>query len=265
MPGRPEEDAMLRLRQVALVAEQLAPVVDDLRAVLGLEVGFVDPGVGTFGLENSILPVGTQFVEVVAPVKEGTAGGRYLERRGGDGGYMVITQAEDHAARRARVAELGIRTVLEFEEGEHYRCMQLHPADTGGTFLEIDWNEGWETPGGDWDPAGKEWRAAIRTDVVDAITAVEVQAGDPRRLAERWAEIVEIDLVDRDGTLVLPLENAEVRFVEATDGRGDGLSGIELRATDVEKARQAAAERGVVADDGTVTICGMRVSFSGDE
>ena len=145
---------MLRLRQVALVANQLAPVVEDLRAVLGLEVGFNDPGVATFGLENAILPVGTQFVEIVAPVKEGTAGGRYLERRGGDGGYMVITQAEDHAARKQRVAELGVRTVLEFEEDGHYSCMQLHPADTGGSFLEIDWNEGWDTPGGDWAPAG---------------------------------------------------------------------------------------------------------------
>jgi hypothetical protein len=253
---------MLRLRQVALVANQLAPVVEDLRAVLGLEVGFNDPGVATFGLENAILPVGSQFVEIVAPVKEGTAGGRYLERRGGDGGYMVITQAEDHAARRQRVAELGIRTVLEFEEDGHYRCMQLHPADTGGSFLEIDWNEGWETPGGDWAPAGKKWRDAVRTDVVDAITAVEVQSEDPRRLAERWSEIVELDLGDRDGTPVLELDNAEVRFVEASDGRGEGLGGMELRAVDAERALAAATERGLVSEDGTVVLGGMRVTFS---
>ena len=253
---------MLRLRQVALVANQLAPVVEDLRAVLGLEVGFNDPGVATFGLENAILPVGTQFVEVVAPVKDGTAGGRYLERRGGDGGYMVITQAEDHAARKQRVAELGVRTVLEFEEDGHYRCMQLHPADTGGSFLEIDWNEGWDTPGGDWAPAGTRWRDAVRTEVVDAITAVDVQGEDPRRLAERWSEIVELDLVDREGVPVLELENAEVRFVEATDGRGDGLAAIELRGVDIERAVAAATERGLVGDDGTITICGMRVSFA---
>ena len=72
----------LRLRQIALVAEELAPTVDDLRAVLGLEVCFNDPGVKTFGLENALLPVGNQFLEVVAPIEEGTAGGRYLRATG---------------------------------------------------------------------------------------------------------------------------------------------------------------------------------------
>ena len=34
----------LRLRQIALMAPQLKPVVDEFREVLGLEVCFVDPG-----------------------------------------------------------------------------------------------------------------------------------------------------------------------------------------------------------------------------
>ncbi len=101
----------LRLRQIALVAEKLAPVEEELTSVLGIEVCFRDPGVGHFGLENALLPIGNQLLEVVAPVKANTAGGRYLERRKGDGGYMVITQCNDHAPRRARVEALGARTV----------------------------------------------------------------------------------------------------------------------------------------------------------
>ncbi len=46
----------LRLRQIALVAEKLEPVVDDLRSVLGLEVCYRDPGVERFGLENALVP-----------------------------------------------------------------------------------------------------------------------------------------------------------------------------------------------------------------
>ena len=92
----------IRLRQIALVANKLAPVIDDLKGVFGLEVCYIDPGVGVFGLENSLLPVGNNFIEVVAPIKEGTAGGRYLKRRGGDGGYMVICQCESHAAQLER-------------------------------------------------------------------------------------------------------------------------------------------------------------------
>lgn len=87
----------LRVRQIALIARELAPVVDDIREVFGLEVAYRDPQVAAFGLENTVFPVGNQFLEVVAPTREGTAGGRYLDRRNGDGGYMVICQCDDHA------------------------------------------------------------------------------------------------------------------------------------------------------------------------
>jgi len=116
----------LRLRQIALVAHKLGPVVQDMRDVFGLEVGYRDPGVKTFGLENAISPVGNQFIEFVSPIRENTAGGRYLDRRGGDGGYMVICQCDDHRPRKERVKQLGIRKVME-SDGHEYSVMQLHP------------------------------------------------------------------------------------------------------------------------------------------
>ena len=166
----------IRLRQIALVARELRPVIDDLSAVLGIEPCYVDPGVGVFGLENTLLPVGNQFLEVVAPIQAGTAGGRYLDRRGGDGGYMVITQTDDHAARRARVAELGVRVAWGFDakdkaadgtEEIEYRCMQLHPRDTGATFFEIDEQGGDRALeiDGPWHPAGPDWQRVKRVDV----------------------------------------------------------------------------------------------------
>ena len=110
-----------------------------------MEVAFNDPGVGVFGLHNAVMPVGNQFVEVVAPIKEGTAAGRYLDRRKGDGGYMVILQCgDDHAARKARLGdELGVRFALA-QDGKEYHILQLHPADTGGSFLEVDQQIGGE-------------------------------------------------------------------------------------------------------------------------
>ncbi|HEY5646052.1 MAG TPA: hypothetical protein VIS76_08935, partial [Pseudomonadales bacterium] len=150
----------LRLRQIALVAGELAPVEAALIDVLGLKVCYRDPGVAHFGLENALFPVGNQFLEVVAPTRDGTAGGRYLDRRGGDGGYMVITQCDDHAPRRARVAALGIRIVNQFETHE-FRNMQLHPKDTGGSFFEIDEQLGPRAHAADgpWEPAGPDWKA----------------------------------------------------------------------------------------------------------
>ena len=78
------------LRQVCLVAQKLEPAIVALTSVLGLERCHVDPGVRKWGLENTLMAVGTNFLEVVAPIEENTAGGRYLDRRGGDGGYILV-------------------------------------------------------------------------------------------------------------------------------------------------------------------------------
>ncbi len=247
----------LRLRQICLVAEQLAPVVDDLEAVFDIEVCYNDPGVGRFGLENALLPIGNQLLEVVAPVEENTAGGRYLEKRGGDGGYMFITQCDDHAPRRRRVEELGIRLVNDFER-HGFQNMQLHPKDTGGTFFEIDCQTNGLEPDGPWEPAGDNWQRCRRTDVIDAIVAGEIQTPDPPRLAARWSEIAQIPLHDVEGVPTIPFENADLRFVLPVDGRPEGLGGIDVRAVDADRARSAARDRGCLGDDGVIHICGTR-------
>lgn len=246
----------LRVRQIALVANKLAPIVDDMKNVLGLEVCFRDPGVKVFGLENALWPVGNQFIECVAPIQENTAGGRYLQRRKGDGGYMCIMQAEDHAPVKARVAELGIRKVIDHDTS-HFHNMQLHPRDTGGTFLEIDHQPGGEAPDGPWEPAGKNWKPAVRTNVVKAINAVEIQSPDPDGLGKRWAEILNLPL--KNGAI--GVDNASIRFVKETDGRGEGLSGLDLAATDKKHALDAAEKQGRRLSDDTVMVCGMRIKL----
>ncbi len=251
----------LRLRQIALVAHKLAPIADDLHEVFGLEIGYRDPGVKTFGLENALFPVGNQFIEVVSPIQENTAGGRYLDRRKGDGGYMVITQCDDHAARRTHVEELKIRKVLE-SDGHEYKIMQLHPRDTGGSFLEIDYQYGGEDINGPWEPAGKDFHKAIRTNVIRAIAAAEIQTPDPKDLAERWGNIVQIPAKpDKGGNPSIKLENATIRFVRDTDGRGEGLGGLDLVAVDRSRALKAAEKRGKLGANGTINICGMRLNL----
>jgi hypothetical protein len=257
-----EQPMWLRLRQIALVAEKLAPVEEALIDILGIEVCFRDPGIIHFGLENILLPIGNQLLEVVAPVQENTAGGRYLERRNGDGGYMVITQCNDHAPRRARVAELGIRLVADSDSGE-FRNMQLHPKDTGGSFFEIDEMVGPDAHAADgpWAPAGKDWQRSRRLERVTAILAAEMQCDDPQKVAERWSEIAEIALGEEAGNPTLALDNATVRFVPCTDGRPEGLGGIDLACADKAAILAAARARGVVSGDNQVAICGMRINL----
>jgi hypothetical protein len=249
----------IRLRQVALVARNLQEVLDDLNAVFGLEVAYRDPGVATFGLQNAVLPVGTQFIEVVSPVQEDTAAGRQLDRHGGDGGYMVITHTDDDGPIRQRVEELGIRTPIR-SDGESYHVMQLHPRDTGGSFFEIDWQQGGEDPYGPWEPAGPDWQKARRTEIVDGIRGLELATSDPEQVAARWSEITGIASEKQDGLPVLTLDNAVIRFGEAaSDARGgDTIVGVDLLAVDQAAALAAASLRGLPVEGEAVTICGIR-------
>ncbi len=254
----------IRLRQICLVAEKLTPVANDLKSIFGLEVCFVDPAVKAFGLENSLFPVGNNFLEVVSPIQDNTAAGRYLKRRSGDGGYMVICQCDTHetqATRKVRVAELGVRIAFE-EEEKAFHVMQLHPADTGGAFFELDWDAKME-PEGNWGPAGgNKWPAQKRTKIITDYTAVELQSPDPQSLAERWSSIAEIPLrQDAQGRTEMPLENANVRFVEMSDGRGEGLGGIDVKAADSAWLLRVAEERGCRVADDQVVVCGVRFNL----
>lgn len=253
----------LRLRQIALVAETLAPVEQALCRVLGVRVCFRDPGVAHFGLENALFPVGNQFLEVVAPTQPNTAGGRYLERRGGAGGYMVITQCDDHAPRRARIDALGVRIVNQFQTHE-FRNMQLHPKDTGGSFFEIDEQLGARAhdPDGPWEPAGPDWLPHRVQDRVTGIAAAELQCDDPDAVARRWSEIAEIPVTGTAGGPTIELDNARLRFVPCRDGRPEGLGGIDIRTSDRDAILRAAKAEGRVSGPNQIYLCGMRINLT---
>lgn len=215
----------MRLRQVALVAADLEAAVGALVSAYGLAVAYRDPAVAAFGLGNAVLPVGSQFLEVVSPLPgrepTGTAAGRHMARIGGDGGYMVICQADsaaDQEEARARAATLGVRVAFAHETDDA-RIIQYHPADTGGSFLEVDWDG---SPGG-WTPAGPDWRAAVRTSVVTGIEKVDVASPSPDVTASTWAAVLGRAVQDRAIALD---DEAVIRFVE---GPVHSLVGLKLR------------------------------------
>ena len=191
---------------------------------------------------------------------EDTAGRRYLNRRGGDGGYMVITQCDDQAPRRAKFAELGVRLVSD-HAGTSFVNMQLHPKDTGGSFFEIDQmlGAGADDPDGPWHPAGPNWQVA-RTSRVSAIRAATMQCDDPAAVAERWSAIAELPVAGN----AIVLANAELRFVPCGDGRPEGLSELDIGTERREEVLAAGDRRGVRTGDAQVTIGGMRLNLVAD-
>ncbi len=127
----------LRLRQVCLVAADLARETGRIKSALGLEECHRDPNVAKYGLENVLFPVGTSFIEIVSPTRPGTAAGRFLERHDGKFGYMVILDCDDPAARQRHAESIGVR-VANVIRHDNYFGVQLHPKDTGGAMIEFN-------------------------------------------------------------------------------------------------------------------------------
>jgi len=214
----------VRLRQVALVARELEPVVAAIQETLGVaDAPFCDPGVSVFGLKNAVMAVGDTFIEVVSPVRPDTAAGRYLERRHGDGGYMAIFQVDDIEAARARIGDLGIRVVWRSDQAD-IAGTHLHPKDVPGALVSIDWAD----PPGSWRWAGPRWTGTEPAHEPGGIRALTVQSERPGELAARWGEVLGCPS-HRDGSeAVVPLDGGELRFVQPVDGRGEGILALEV-------------------------------------
>ena len=250
----------IQLRQICLVARELKPVIDDLTHVLGIKACFVDPGVGAFGLENTLMCIGRNFLEVVAPIQENTAGSRYLDRRGGDGGYMVICQAdskENQQAVRQRALDNGIRIAHETER-ENWNICQIHPGDMIASFFEIEWVPPSDF-NGNWMPAGgTQWEPFVDQSSTFDFAAVELQGPDPLEISNRWGKVAGIPIETQDGNLSMQLNNVTIRFVEATDGRGAGLGGLDILVSDRSGILDRAKERGAYISEDQVMLCGTR-------
>jgi hypothetical protein len=231
----------MRLRQICLVAPHLEPLIPDIAAIMGLEVCYRDGNVEKYGLVNALLPVDTILLEVVAPFRDGTAAGRFIEKTGGRGGYMAIFCCDDPDAHAARANAVGVRTANAISHAP-YRGMQLHPRDCRAAFIEFNHTDGSDDVLGTYPPAGPVWQKHIRKDVTQALTGVEMQSPDPAGLAAHWSRIIGVDVTNgAEGTPELKLPNSTFRFVK---GPADIMSALEFRVGDVAKVSAAAKARG---------------------
>jgi Glyoxalase-like domain len=205
------------------VARELEPVASALRAALGLGEPFRDPGVAEFGLSNVVFPLGDCFLEVISPMQAETAAGRYLDRRGGDGGYMVIFDLEDLDGARARVEQLGIRVVWQIDlpdiSGTH-----LHPGDMHGAIVSLDESR----PYGTWRWGGPDWTERTGRGAPGHLAGITVAVGDPAAVAARWAQVLGVPLSGEEQP-TLQLNGAEVRLVATEDDAAQGLVEIAVQ------------------------------------
>lgn len=207
----------MRLRQAVLVAADLEPAARALQTALSLDEPFRDPGVGEFGLANVVFALGDCFIEIVSPIRAGTAAGRYLERHGGDGGYMVLFDIEDLEGARERADALGVRVVWQMDlpdiSGTH-----LHPADMRGAIVSLDRS----SPYGTWRWGGPQWTGQRGEGAAGHLAGITVAVEDPLAVATTWGEVLGVP-VSIGGRPSLRLDGGEVVFDQAADGRAEGV------------------------------------------
>ena len=248
----------MRLRQCVFVAKDLESAAAELCDILSIEVAFRDPGVAKWGLVNVVCPVGHDFFEIITPFQDGTSAGRYIERRKGDGGYMVIFQVPDAAAERKRLTAMGVRTIAQKDvPGQIYT--QYHPSDTAGVLLSLDTT--FAPDGVDpalwWPPAEKDWLRHARADVTAGLAGVEIQHPEPAAAAALWSKLLNRPL---DGARIR-IDGAEIRFVPDRDGRGPGISAYDVRTVDKPRVLAAAERRGKKRGPAQIEVCGCRVNL----
>ena len=208
--------ALPRLRQVVLAAVDLEAACRAIERSLGTRDPFHDPGVGHFGLANAVYTLGDTFLEVVSPITDGTAAGRYIQRRGGDAGYMVMFEAADEDALRSRLTSLDVRLVHDHSHPDIVD-LHLHPKDVPGAIVAVNVCK----PEGSWRWGGPAWAGQIPRHEPGGIVGLTVAADDPHTLATRWAGVVGVDVIE-DGTAhTLAMSGQRVDVVA-----GDGVEGI---------------------------------------
>ena len=250
MPG------YFRLRQICLVAPELAAAITDIETIFGVKVCYRDPAVEKYGLENALFPFGRTFLEVVAPTRPGTAAGRFLERSGGVGGYMAIFSCDDVERRRAHADALGIAIAHTMDYPDFFG-VQLHPRDCRAAMIEFDRTKDGADPDGPYHPAGPDWRRAVKTDVTRSIVSVDVESPRPQDIAAHWSRILEQPLAD---DLTIATEMIGIRFVQGTGDR-ETLRTLHLDVADEDAIHAGAKARGYAIEDNAISLYGVSFRF----
>jgi len=139
-------------------------------------------------------------------------------------------------------------------------AIHLHPRDLGGAILSFDQ----PNPPDSWRWAGPDWQKTPTSSHCRQISGVELQAPDPAALAQRWSRALARPVVElADGAFGISLESGTIRFVPDAEGRGEGVSVVQLTVDDPAPILEVARARGLRTGDTHVWIGGVRLDLSG--
>lgn len=275
----------VRLRQVVLVAHDLARARREITEILGVPVIYQDPQVGQWGLENILVPLGGDTVEVVSPTRPGTTAGRLLDKRG-EGGYMIIMQSEDAEARSRQIEAAGLSKVI-FKHPFSYSypswggvkdegfCIQYHPKGfKGGMMPELDCHipceknqtpltdrfSPWYTCGEEYDRYVVEMKKASHLHLLGC--NLHLGDADTDGAARQWSDTFGVPVYHGQ----LTFTNAIIGFSHGPDGLPEGLLYVSIVVDDKQRmdnilARARAAGKTVHTPGDWFEMVGVRWNF----
>ena len=246
----------MRLRQLVFVSNERDKLGRKICDLFNLKETYNDAGLINFGLENVLIPLGDTFFEIVTPVQENTTAERFLDKRGGDGGYMVIVDVENFEEEQKRIESSGVKVVWNGdrkEENIHARTIHLHPKQVGGAILSLDKM----IPESAWLWAGTNWEKDINKTLVDCLTGVIMQSEDPNLLCAKWEKALGKERISQD-ELSIHLNASRISFVNDEDGRGDGIYAFIIKTIDKDKVLENAKKMRVMSED-EIILGGVKI------
>jgi hypothetical protein len=238
-----------RIRQVALVVEDLEQSIHIFSKELGLnhQTAFHDPHIINLGLKNCVFNLGDQFLELVCPLDQTNTAYKQIQRRKGDGGYMVMLQTENLLKDEARITKEGFRTVLRINN-EEMDEIHLHPKETTNCIVSFSQPDASEN----WCWGGPNWKVnSSSSSVSKQIVGIVLQTENLVKTLEQYEKLLNVKpnkISEEEYTFTIN-SIQKIKVQQAKDGRGDGLYGIEIEAANRKKVNDV------------ITVCGLVVKF----
>lgn len=267
----------LRLRQVVLVGRNKAETLAALRIALDLTpvhgsgdlspyglpaMGPMSEGgrkvLADLGVENLIFAAGSDFIEVMFPTRPDGATVSFMERRGGDTGYMLVLQADDVERYEALAEKEGVR-ISHKANFPQYLDLHLHPRDCGGALLSVARHLPDNVAGGPWYPAGMAWETMPESTAVSAVVGAEMLSPDPQTLAQRWGRLLDLPVEQQGEKWVIQLDDGVLRFGPGVNGQKEGFYGIDLEVRNRARVAEGLRRAGLVAERDCFKLSGMTV------
>ena len=127
----------MKIDHIGIATRQIDEALALWRDALGLQVDLTEE-VTEQGVRVAMLPIGETHIELLEPLSENSAVGRFLEKRG-PGIHHVAIKVTDIRASLAQLKEKGTRLIDETPRRGARGCLVafVHPSSANGVLLEL--------------------------------------------------------------------------------------------------------------------------------